>query len=598
MPATSLAQVFFKRGSRTTDRPAILDAAVRRGGVWRLAWPMHVRPSELVGVAVVGALIVAACWPVLQLPFAGPDVTARLVDCSESSAPAGSAGSVGSAGEAKNTFLAHIELHNHTGDSRSVALTDYVGADLAPNGAGGYAAVTLSPYETRVVPYEFAEDSTACVSYTGGVVAAAGTARGVNYSPPARNAAPLPAAIQTPSPSASTSAAPDPNSLYLAITNKDEQSPAKTYWDTAVAEFQSANPGVTVHVSFDTPSNLVMDAAVGPVPRPDTADLLLGADPSAPAASNASTSYYSADAILPGSVTADLLPGFDYQERGLGPGGAQVQYGIPFSGSTYALYYNKRLFARAHIAGPPATWSELAADAARIKALGVDGYGLKSPLGGDAAVVQLWMAGNGGDFMDAAKKRWTLNSPANVTTFRWLADHLMKPGLTTSPGFSADPGEQFAAGALGMTVGGPDLIEKVEAGTLGTAFGVAPVPGRTRPLTSPAGSVDDLLATKAHPERKALITKFLVFLLSSKNQKRFADIAGALPVTRSGTTAEAGNPLLKPFLDGMAKADWLPTRIPSWQVVQEDLYQSFVGLPGKDAQTVLDQLQAEIPVQP
>jgi multiple sugar transport system substrate-binding protein len=537
-------------------------------------------------VAAVGALIVAACWPVLQLPFAGPDVTKRLVDCSESST--------------KNTFLAHIELHNHTGDPRSVALTDHVGDDLAPNGAGGYAAVTLNPYETRVVPYEFADDSTACASYTGDVVAAAGTARGANYSPPAQSAAPLPAAIQTPSPSAPTSAAPDPNSLYLAITNKEEQAPAKTFWDTAVAEFQAANPGATVHVSFDTPSNLAMESTVypGSVARPDAVDLVLGADPATPAASNASTSYYAAGAILPGSVTADLLPVFDYQERGSGPGGAAVQYGIPFSGSTYALYYNKRLFARAHIAGPPATWSGLAADAAKVKALGVDGYGLKAPLGGDAAVLQLWMSGNGGDFMDAAKKTWTLNSPANVTTFRWLADDLMKPGLTTSPGFSADPGEQFAADALGMTVAGPDLIKKTEAGALGSAFGVAPVPGRTGPLTSPTGSVDDLLATKAHPERKALIAKFVAFLLSSKNQKRFADIAGAVPVTRSGTAAEVGNPLLKPFLDGMAKADWLPTRAPSWQVVQEDLYQRFFGLPGQDAQTVLDQLQAEIPVQP
>jgi hypothetical protein len=32
--------------------------------------------------------------------------------------------------------------------------------------------------------------------------------------------------------------------------------------------------------------------------------------------------------------------------------------------------------------------------------------------------------------------------------------------------------------------------------------------------------------------------------------------------------------------------------------VQEDIYQRFFGLPGQDAQTVLDQLQAEIPVQP
>lgn len=580
--------MFFKRGKRTTDQPSLPDVAVRRGGVWRLVWPIHVRPSEVLGVAVVCALIVVASWPVIQLPFAGPDVTTRLVSCSDKPI-------TGVAGT-KSVFHAQVEFHNHTGYTRSVAMTDHAGGALATQG-GTFAAVVLDPNETRLVDYEYDQDGTACASRLGRVVAAANNTVGATPSVQ-YNVAPPSTFQPVPQPSVSTSAAPDPNSIYFAVTNKDQQPLVKAFWDTAVAQFQAANPGVTVHLSFDDASGLSSDAMYTNTTRPDATDLILGADPATPAAGNSASMFYAAGDILTGNAAADVLPVFTYQEQGPGPSGAPVRYGIPFSSSTYALFYNKRLFARAHIAGPPATWSELAADAAKVKALGVDGYGLKAPLGGDAAVLQLWMAGNGGDFMDAAKHTWTVNSPANAATFRWLADNLIKPGFATSPGFSGDPGLQFTDGALGMTVGGPDLIKKSEAGALGTAFGVAPVPGRTRPLTSPTGSADDLLVTKTHPERKAVIVKFVAFLLSASTQKRFADAAGTLPVTRSGAAAEAGNPLLKPFLDGMAKVDWLPTRARQWTTVQENLYQGFFSFPGKDSQTVLDQVQAEIPAQP
>jgi raffinose/stachyose/melibiose transport system substrate-binding protein len=59
-------------------------------------------------------------------------------------------------------------------------------------------------------------------------------------------------------------------------------------------------------------------------------------------------------------------------------------YGIPSELQSYVWYYNKALFARAGIAEPPATWSELLADAGKLKAAGItpmangikDGFGI------------------------------------------------------------------------------------------------------------------------------------------------------------------------------------------------------------------------------
>jgi multiple sugar transport system substrate-binding protein len=70
-------------------------------------------------------------------------------------------------------------------------------------------------------------------------------------------------------------------------------------------------------------------------------------------------------------------------------------FGVPFSGSTLELYCNMSVFTAAGItSGPPSTWAELAADAAKIKAAGKVGYGLAMVPGDAAATAAIWMAGS------------------------------------------------------------------------------------------------------------------------------------------------------------------------------------------------------------
>ena len=50
-----------------------------------------------------------------------------------------------------------------------------------------------------------------------------------------------------------------------------------------------------------------------------------------------------------------------------------AQYALPFFEDTYGLYYNKTLFQKAGIAGPPTTLSQLAADAKKLTITGPNG---------------------------------------------------------------------------------------------------------------------------------------------------------------------------------------------------------------------------------
>jgi multiple sugar transport system substrate-binding protein len=366
------------------------------------------------------------------------------------------------------------------------------------------------------------------------------------------------------------------------------------FWHAVTADFEAANPDikVTVEVVQGARAEFNVDASNRLTTRPP--DLYLGTSYDE-FPYNTAGHFYPADEIAPPGN--DLLPCFTSQANPAEPGG-YPGFGVPFTGAALELYYNKRLFTQAHITAPPTTWNDVAADAAKIKALGKHGYGLAwTDPDSTAATMQLWMAGNGGGFMDAAKTKWTVNQPANVDTIQWIDDNLINPSRTELGSFLTLE-QEFADGNLGMLVADPGLIAKAESSAVGTAFGIAPIPGRLRPLASSLGAADDVLATTAHPDHKAAIGKFVAFLLSPKYQRQFADLAGRLPVTRSGAAAEGPDPLLKPFLDAMPTVGWLPYRVPGWESVQSALQGIGPNNPDSHPKAYLDGVQSFVVGQP
>src|SRR6266481_2235321 len=165
------------------------------------------------------------------------------------------------------------------------------------------------------------------------------------------------------------------------------------YWDAIATAFHQAHPNITVNVQtvdwtdFPTKSATLIQNKQYP-------DIMEG-NPAPPYAQ--SGLIYPVSDVLSPSVASNLIPKFlkDGQYQG-------TDYGIPFTTSTRALYYNKKIFAKAGISSPPKTWAQLRTDAAAIKAKGSVGYGM--PLGSEEAQAEalLWFLGAGGGYVNTS----------------------------------------------------------------------------------------------------------------------------------------------------------------------------------------------------
>ncbi|MDF3300420.1 extracellular solute-binding protein [Streptomyces tropicalis] len=363
---------------------------------------------------------------------------------------------------------------------------------------------------------------------------------------------------------------------------------SKKYWDALVKDYEAKHPGVKVEVSVypwtDVDSKVQAMVAAGHAP--DMAQVGAYADYAARG------KLYSADDVLSIPVQADLVGQLaDAGEL------RHVQYGIPFAASTRVLFYNKTLFAGAGLT-PPTTWSELAADAAALKAKGVK-YPYALPLGPEEAQAETmqWLLSGGSGYTDDIGT-YTIDSPQNVQTFDWLRDDLVGKGLTgpVAPGHlnRADAFAAFADGKVGMLNGHPTLMQ--QAAKKGVKFGMVPMPGRNGRAKATMGVADWMMAFKQNGHRDQ-IGDFLDFVYDRKNVLDFSREYDLLPVTSSASdamTSSAQDKALRPFLDELPLAQLYPVGNTSWAQVSADVKKQIgqAVAPGGSPSAVLGQLQA------
>ncbi len=355
------------------------------------------------------------------------------------------------------------------------------------------------------------------------------------------------------------------------------------YWKAIAAAFHRANPGVTVNVQTvdwtDFPNKvqtLIQNKQFPDILEGDTAPQFAQ-----------SHLLYPDSAVLSPAVLHDLLPTFlkDGQYQG-------TDYGIPFTTSTRALYYNKKIFAAAHLSGPPQTWAQLRSDAAAIKAKGYIGYGM--PLGSEEAQAEalLWFLGNGGGYLNAAGQ-YAINSPQNVQTMQFMSQ-LVKAGDTQpSPGSTdrKDVWASFAQGRVGMMLGSPAVIPIIQAaGTLKPGdYATADVPGRTGPLTSTLGVHDDIVAfsTGGH---QAAIKKFLDFAYADSYQLQFDREYDLLPATQSAAATMARDAMFAAFLKNIPNSVNYPS-LTNWTTVENQIKTTLGQAISGNPQSVLNTIQ-------
>jgi multiple sugar transport system substrate-binding protein len=269
-------------------------------------------------------------------------------------------------------------------------------------------------------------------------------------------------------------------------------------------------------------------------------------------------------------------------------------YGFPILSSARAFFYNKDLFARAGLAGPPRTWDEFVAAARRITALGGGTIGYALPLGPEEAQAEwsIWMWNNGGDWKSG--DRWTINSDRNVQTLAFLSDLANTHRVTqVNPGKTnrTDGAFQlFKDGKVGMVMGFSPLAAQLDAEGK-VAYGVAAMP--TNVGTPVTLAVEDYLMAFKKTGNQEAVKKFLDLYYEGDTITRWITAEGFLPVTKSGLERMRANPKLAPYLDALPHARLAPTTDPVWDRVKLDVQQNIgrAVQPGGDPRQVLDQIQ-------
>jgi multiple sugar transport system substrate-binding protein len=354
------------------------------------------------------------------------------------------------------------------------------------------------------------------------------------------------------------------------------------FWQSIVTDFNKQYPQIKVDVQVinwnDVDNNIATMVQNGQEP-----DIAQG---SADYAGVTDKVYPTTDVLSP-ATQANLLKGFADQGKV-----KDVEYGIPYTSSARALFYNKDLFAKAGISAPPATWADLKADADKLKAAGVaEPFGL--PLGAEEAQAEtlLWELGGGGGFVDSSGK-FALNSQPNVDTFKFLQS-LVAAGDTEPNPATVDRTKgswaDFAAGKVGMVNGSPGFLPQVKGKV---NYGVAPIAGKDGALKTTLGVCDWLWAFKTNGQHQAQIKAFLDFALQDKYQEAFDNLYDLLPVTTSATAALASNADFAPFLAALPTATFYPTSDPAWPAVNTAMKQTIGTALKGDPKKVLDALQA------
>ena len=375
------------------------------------------------------------------------------------------------------------------------------------------------------------------------------------------------------------------NATTIKLVAAQYSDKTQGYWQNLIKAFEAKNPDIKVDLQVIDWNNITqqVNTMVQTRQLPDILNL------NTYAGFAKDGLLYKASDVMSASTMSDFVPTFAKNSMYNGS-----QYGLPFIASARALFYNKGLFAKAHIAAAPRTWAQLLADAKKLQALGngTVGYGL--PLGAEEAQAEwsIWMWGNGGNWKSGSK--WTINSPRNIQTLQYMVDLSNKYHVTES-----NPGKtnrtdgvwaSFAQGKVGMAMGSPGTFIGMLKKNPKVHYGIAAIPVNAgqKPVTL---GVEDYLMAFKKSGNQAAVKSFLAFFYSKANYAKFLTTEGFLPTTKSGSAALRSNPAFAPYLKLLPSARFYPSDDPAWPKVQGAVQNELGTAFDSSPKSVLDQIQ-------
>ncbi|MFE1291443.1 ABC transporter substrate-binding protein [Streptomyces sp. NPDC058751] len=253
---------------------------------------------------------------------------------------------------------------------------------------------------------------------------------------------------------------------------------------------------------------------------------------------------------------------------------------VPLYSMAYALYYNKKMFADAGIANPPATWDELVADGKKLSKGGKWGLGAEgSNASENIHHVFVFAKQHGADFFTADGKADFTNDGA-VAAVKQYVD-LMAKDKVIAPGNAEYAQNQsvsdFAKGKNAMLLWQSASANLKSQGMAEDAYGIAPVPvqsgtpGTGTNVNSMVAGIN--LAVFKNTKNLDGATKFVKFMTSDAEQKILNTAYSSIPPVKAAQTDTAFNsPSNSVLKDTLAKS---AVALP--QVADESQFETAVG---------------------
>jgi multiple sugar transport system substrate-binding protein len=336
------------------------------------------------------------------------------------------------------------------------------------------------------------------------------------------------------------------------------------YFEAAAKAFQAANPGTTIQIEVvpwdNLQQKLTTDISAG-----TNADLsIIGTRWLLDYVSQGIVAPL--DSYITPELKARFIPTF------LTPSVLNGKtYGLPIAASARALYYNKDVFGKAGLDGPPKTWAEFQADAAKIKAATPDvaPFGLQGKEIETDVYYYYAMWSYGGEIVKDGKSG--LDSQAAIDAAKlyksFIDSGFTEPGVTSYA--REDVQNLFKQGKVATVITAPFLSSQIKNEAPNLKYGVAPIPAGPTGDQGTYGVTDSIVLFD-NSKVKDEAFKFLDFLFTTEQRTAFDKVEGFLPVN----VKEAADPLfadnadLKVFASLLPKARFAPV-IPGWEEIAQ-----------------------------
>jgi len=337
--------------------------------------------------------------------------------------------------------------------------------------------------------------------------------------------------------------------------------PQQGIWEDVAAEFEEANPGVTVEVTGYQNEDLQRTLIPNALQSGDAPDVFM-VWPGGEVRAQAEAGYLK-DLT---EVAAEEIEAFGGVVKPWEVDGKQ--YGLPFSFGITGIWYNTELFEQAGIEGTPETLPELLDAVEALKAIDV------APIAVGAG--DLWPAGHWWyQFAINACSTETLQTAIPELDFSdpcWVeAGELLEDWIATEPfqeGFLATTAQQGADSSAGLVANGNAAMEFMGHWNAGQIGGLTPdgevpewlgwfpfpsVPGTAGDPTVTMGGGDGFGIHADAPEEPV---ELLRYIMSPEVQTRYAETGAGIP-THPEAAGGIEDPNLALIAEGLANSSFV-----------------------------------------